>query len=128
MSDGPDIAAAAALAALEALPPGEREPVFAAPWQAQAFALAVALLRQGAFSRAEWAETLGACIREAQAAGDPDTGDTYYHHWLAALERLVQDKGLAGATQLESTRAAWDRAAHRTPHGEPIELQPGDFA
>ena len=63
-----------------------------------------------------------------QAAGDPDTGDTYYRHWLAALERIVAEKGVATRDTLARTRDAWDHAAERTPHGEPIELTPEDFA
>ena len=71
--------------------------------------------------------TLGEEIKRAQAAGDPDTGETYYHHWLAALERLVAAKGLADAQSLARNRDAWERASERTPHGMPIELQPEDF-
>ena len=75
----------------------------------------------------EWAATLGEEIKKAQAAGDPDTGETYYHHWLAALERILANKGLADAQTLTRTRDAWQRACERTPHGAPIELRPGDF-
>jgi len=105
---------------------GER--VFREPWEAQAFALAVTLHRQGVFSWSEWAATLGEEISKAQAAGDPDTGETYYQHWLAALERLIAAKGLAEAHTLARTREAWRRASVRTPHGTPIALQPADFA
>jgi nitrile hydratase accessory protein len=85
------------------------------------------LYRRGLFTWPEWAETLGAEIKWAQAAGDPDVGDTYYRHWLRALERLVTDKGIAQAADLSRYRDAWHRAADRTPHGMPIALQPGDF-
>jgi len=102
-------------------------PVFREPWQAQAFALARSLQERGVFSAPEWAAALGAEIKSAQAAGDPDTGETYYHHWLAALERLVAAKGLADAATLARNREAWRRASLRTPHGAPIVLQPGDF-
>jgi nitrile hydratase accessory protein len=102
-------------------------PVFAEPWEAQAFALAVALHERGAFTWAEWTAALAAEIERAQAAGDPDTGETYYHHWLAALERLVDEKGLADAETLVRYAHAWEHAALRTPHGTPIELQPSDF-
>jgi nitrile hydratase accessory protein len=104
------------------------EPVFREPWEAQAFALAVSLREHGVFSRQEWADTLGDEIRKAQAAGDPDTGETYYRHWLAALERIVAVKGLADPRSLARTRDAWQRACARTPHGTPIELRTGDFA
>ena len=104
-----------------------REPVFREPWEAEAFALAQSLKERGLFSATEWAQTLGAEIKNAQAAGDPDTGETYYRHWLAALERLVAAKGLADARTLHRHREAWRRACARTPHGAPIVLQPGDF-
>ena len=102
-------------------------PVFREPWEAQAFAMALALHARGLFTWPEWAATLGAEIRRAQAAGDPDTGETYYRHWLDALERLVSEKGVAGAEVLARYRDAWDRAADRTPHGQPIELRTDDF-
>jgi nitrile hydratase accessory protein len=102
-------------------------PVFRAPWEAEAFALAVSLNERGVFTWKEWAATLGEEIKKAQAAGDPDTGETYYHHWLAALERIVAEKGLADAGLLAQTRNAWQRACERTPHGTPIELRADDF-
>jgi nitrile hydratase accessory protein len=102
-------------------------PVFDAPWEAEAFALAVSLNERGLFTWDEWAATLGDEIKKAQAAGDPDTGETYYHHWLATLERIVAAKGLADAGLLVRTRDAWQRACARTPHGAPIELAPADF-
>jgi nitrile hydratase accessory protein len=80
------------------------------------------------FTWPEWAATLADEITRAQAAGDPDTGETYYRHWLAALERLVADKGIATRETLDRYRDAWDRAADRTPHGQPIELSRDDFA
>ena len=101
---------------------------FHEPWEAQAFALAVALRERGAFSATEWAAALGEEIKRAQAAGDPDNGDTYYHHWLAALERLVAAKGLADPQILERTQQAWRNACERTPHGMPIELKPDDYS
>jgi len=103
-------------------------PVFREPWEAQAFAMALALHQRGLFTWPEWAATLAAEIKRAQAAGDPDTGETYYRHWLNALERLVAEKGVADAGTLTRYRDAWDHAADRTPHGAPIELLPEDFA
>jgi len=103
-------------------------PVFAEPWEAQAFALTLALHARGLFTWAEWAEALAAQISAAQAAGDADAGDTYYQHWLAALEALVATKGASTASELEHWRNAWDHAADRTPHGQPIVLAEGDFA
>jgi nitrile hydratase accessory protein len=102
-------------------------PVFREPWEAQAFAMTLALHERKLFTWPEWAATLGDEIKKAQAAGDPDTGETYYHHWLRALERIVAEKGMTDARTLDRYYHAWDHAADRTPHGEPIELQPGDF-
>jgi nitrile hydratase accessory protein len=109
------------------IPRNEEGPVFREPWEAQAFALALALNQRGLFSWKEWAATLGEEIKKAQAAGDPDTGETYYRHWLATLERIVAAKGLADAATLARTRDAWQRACARTPHGAPIALRPDDF-
>jgi nitrile hydratase accessory protein len=109
------------------IPRDAEGPVFREPWEAQAFAMALALHERGLFTWSEWAQTLGEEIRRAQRAGDPDTGGTYYRHWLAALERLVAAKGVASTAMLARYRDAWDRAADRTPHGAPIELTPGDF-
>ncbi|MDR6451843.1 nitrile hydratase accessory protein [Variovorax paradoxus] len=103
-------------------------PVFNAPWEAQAFAMTLALHERGLFTWVEWAEALAAQIAAAQAAGDPDTGNTYYRHWLAALEGLVARKGVSSGDELARYRHAWDHAADRTPHGQPIELRGEDFA
>lgn len=109
-------------------PFADNEPVFREPWEAHAFALAVSLHQKGLFSWPEWAEALSTQIARAQAEGDADLGDTYYRHWLAALETLVAAKGASTRPELERYRDAWDNAADRTPHGQPIELQPRDFA
>lgn len=106
---------------------GNASPVFSAPWEAHAFAMTLSLHRAGLFSWREWAHTLAECIRQAQAGGDPDLGDTYYLHWLAALERLVVAKGAGSAAELQRLQRAWAHAAERTPHGRPIELAPADF-
>jgi len=113
--------------AVPGLPLDNEGPVFREPWEAQAFAMAVALHDRGIFTWSEWAETLGAEIKRAQAAGDPDRGDTYYRHWLAALERLVAERGVTDPATLAGYGDAWGRAAERTPHGTPIELAPDDF-
>jgi nitrile hydratase accessory protein len=109
------------------LPRDEGGPVFREPWEAQAFAMALALHERGLFTWQEWAATLAEEIKRAQASGDPDSGETYYRHWLNALERLVAAKGVTDATALARYRDAWDRAADRTPHGTPIELKAEDF-
>ncbi len=97
-------------------------PVFREPWEAQAFALAVELSRAGHFTWDEWASTLALEIKAAQAAGDPDLGDTYYHHWLAALERLASEKGLVLSGDMRDRRDAWEQAFLNTPHGQPVKL------
>ncbi|MDQ1077661.1 nitrile hydratase accessory protein [Pseudoroseomonas cervicalis] len=100
-----------------ALPGSGEEPVFEAPWQAQAFAMTLALHQAGCFAWGEWAETLGAEIARG--------GKPYYEHWLDALERIVAVKGIASEAVLAARREAWARAAARTPHGAPIELAKG---
>ena len=122
--------ATAALEATRAVPGVPRDddgPVFREPWEAQAFAMALALHGRGLFTWREWADTLAGEIKRAQAEGDPDTGDTYYRHWLATLEKLIAAKGVATSEALDRYRDAWDHAADRTPHGSPIELKPEDF-
>jgi nitrile hydratase accessory protein len=120
-------AAQRAAQAVPSIPRDAQGPVFREPWEAQAFAMALALHERGLFTWTEWAATLAEEIKRAQAAGDPDTGDTYYRHWLATLERLVAEKQVASRETLHRYRDAWDRAADRTPHGKPIELKPDDF-
>jgi len=109
---------------LPALPRDEEGPVFQAPWEAQAFAMTVKLHEAGHFTWPEWAARLAAEIRHAQEHGDPDTGATYYEHWLAALERIVAEKGLVSAAELVHRKDEWAAAAAATPHGKPIELPP----
>lgn len=112
---------------LISLPREADGPVFREPWEAQSFALTVALHERGLFTWPEWAAMLSEEIARAQAAGDPDRGDTYYHHWQNALERIVAEKGLTDRQTLTRYHDAWDRAADRTPHGTPIELRADDF-
>jgi nitrile hydratase accessory protein len=102
-------------------------PVFREPWEAQAFAMVLALHERGLFTWNEWAATLADEIKAAQAAGDPDSGETYYRHWLGALERLVAEKQIADGDALTRYRQAWRHAAQRTPHGAPIALADEDF-
>ena len=115
-------------AAVPGIPRGPEGPVFGEPWEAQAFAMTLALHERGLFGWNEWTAVLGDEINRAQASGDPDTGETYYHHWLAALERIVAEKGVTDSEALGRYRDAWEHAAERTPHGTPIELRPHDFA
>jgi nitrile hydratase accessory protein len=104
---------------LPRLPRDETGPVFAEPWQAQAFALALQLHAQGAFAWTEWADTLS---RRLKAAGPQEDGSRYYEHWLDALEDLVTGKQLAAATARAERKEAWAQAYRRTPHGKPVEL------
>ncbi|MET0841203.1 MAG: nitrile hydratase accessory protein [Methyloceanibacter sp.] len=120
-------AALEATKAVASIPRDEDGPVFREPWEAHAFAMALALHARGVFSWNEWAAALADQIKRAQAEGDPDTGETYYRHWLATLEHLVAAKGVATSEALHRYRDAWDHAADRTPHGKPIELTPEDF-
>jgi nitrile hydratase accessory protein len=112
-------------AELPSLPRDDQgSPVFREPWEAQAFAMAVRLHEAGHFTWTEWAAALAEQIRTAQAAGDPDLGDTYYVHWLAALEHLVAVKGLVSVQELVDRKGEWEQAARETPHGKSIELGP----
>jgi nitrile hydratase accessory protein len=111
---------------LQALPPLPRDedgPIFAEPWQAQAFALAVKLSEQGHFTWKEWASALADEIKAAANRGEPDDGSRYYHNWLSALERLVTEKGLTNASALLARKEEWVDAYRHTPHGKPVELR-----
>lgn len=105
----------------------EDSATFREPWQAQAFAMTSALHERGLFAWSEWAQALAAALREAEAAGSPDTNETYYRCWLVALERIASSKSLADEASQLRYRHAWEHAAARTPHGMPIELEPADF-
>jgi nitrile hydratase accessory protein len=120
-------AIAQATSVLPDLPRDDDGPVFREPWEAQAFAMALSLYDRGLFTWKEWAAALADEIKIAQAGGDPDTGTTYYRHWLATLEKMVATKGVTTTATLHRYRDAWDHAADRTPHGKPIELRPEDF-
>jgi nitrile hydratase accessory protein len=115
------------LPAVPGLPRDEEGPVFAAPWQAQAFAMTVALHERGLFTWPEWAQCLANCIVAAPAGAEEEAGDAYYRQWLAALEQMVARKGASTEGELQRYQQAWDHAADRTPHGQPITLQADDF-
>ena len=106
-------------------PQDEQGPVFNEPWEAQAFALVIALHEQGLFSWQEWAAVLSEQIAQAQDGGDPDLGNTYYQHWLAALETISQQKNLSNEDELSRRKSQWHAAYLNTPHGKPIELSAG---
>jgi nitrile hydratase accessory protein len=111
------------LKALPRLPRDEGGPVFAEPWQAQAFSLAVHLSAQGHFTWKEWATALADELRASAERGEPDDGSHYYHCWLAALEHLAVAKRLSDRTALLARKEAWADAYRRTPHGKPVELE-----
>ena len=100
------------------LPKDADGPVFAEPWEAQAFAMAVKLNEAGVFSWGEWADSLGAELKA-------EPGRPYYESWLAALEKLVEAKGVMTGPERLQRIDAWDRAAKATPHGQPIVLSRG---
>jgi nitrile hydratase accessory protein len=119
----PDSAVSAdRLAVLPRLPREKDGPVFAEPWEAQAFALAVKLSEQGHFTWKEWAATLADELKSADDRGEPDDGTRYYEFWLAALERLVTEKGLTNREAMHERKEAWAEAYRHTPHGKPVEL------
>ena len=96
---------------------------FNEPWEAEALALSIFLQENGHFTATEWSETLGEEIRAAQLRGDPDDGSTYYRHVLAALERLVSEKGLTSLEKLHQRRQRWEDAYRHTPHGQAVDLR-----
>ena len=113
--------------ALPLQPRDQDGPVFREPWEAQVFAMAVELHQRGVFTWDEWARLLGRHITTAASAGESDLGDTYYAHWLSALEEIVAEKSVGSLQELIRYQHAWGNAAARTPHGRPIELEPRDF-
>lgn len=112
--------------AVPGMPRDADGPVFAAPWEAQAFALTLSLHERGAFTWKEWAATLAEVIGEVRLRGEADTGERYYEHWLEALERIATRKHLVEDDPLRMRRAQWEDAARHTPHGQPIVLPSRD--
>ena len=113
----------ALLADLPRLPLDKEGPVFAEPWQAQAFALAIRLSEQGHFTWKEWAAALASELKAAADRGEPDDGTRYYEHWLTALEKLVTAKGLTDEAALRQRKEEWTDAYRHTPHGKPVILK-----
>ena len=110
------------LQTVPSIPRDDEGPVFNEPWQAEIFAMTLSLHERGVFSWPEWAEQLTESIKTAQINGDPDLGDTYYLHWLDALEKIVVAKGISESAQLSQLYTDWETAASTTPHGQTIEL------
>jgi len=111
-----------ALNEVQSIPRNDTGPVFREPWEAEAFAMTLALYEKGVFTWPQWAEVLSDEITRAQTQGDPDLGNTYYSHWLAALERIVVEQDITSKQQLTDLYSEWNQAALSTPHGQPIEL------
>lgn len=114
--------ASTVLQAVPSIPRDSEGPVFNEPWEAEVFAMTLSVHEQGMFTWKEWAAMLSESISEAQQQGDPDLGNTYYSHWLTALENMIVHKQIGSRSQLEQLRNDWDHAARHTPHGQPIEL------
>lgn len=107
---------------LPGLPRDEDGPVFKEPWEAKAFALAVNLSEAGYFTWPEWVTVFSREITSAKERSEPDMGDTYYQHWLTALEKICADKDLVGREDGHERKETWRRAYLNTPHGKPIKL------
>jgi len=119
----PDHSTQQSFAELPRIPRDEGGPVFAEPWQGQAFATAVKLSEQGHFTWKEWADALAAELKSAEDRGEPDDGTHYYEHWLRTLEKMVTSKGLADSNSLLERKEAWADAYRHTPHGQPVKLK-----
>lgn len=102
------------------------EPVFEAPWHAQAFALAVHLNEAGFFTWPDWVARFSAGLKAAGLARELNGGDDYFTVWLATLEGLMRDQGHAGTEELAAMKEAWARAYLATPHGAPVHLGAGE--
>jgi len=115
--------AAERFAASPLLPRDAGGPVFAEPWQAQTFALAVQLSAAGHFTWTEWTTALGAQLQAVVGRGEPEESSRYFEHWLAALEQLVAEKKLLDRIALRERKEAWTNTYRHTPHGQPVELR-----
>jgi nitrile hydratase accessory protein len=107
------------------IPGGHAEPVFLEPWHAEIFSLAVALNRKGIFTWSEWVEAFSSAMREIPADEGESPETAYHRRWLAALERLVVQRGLSSRQEMARRKEEWRRAYLRTPHGQPVTLERG---
>ena len=95
---------------------------FDEPWQAELFALTVALSDAGLFGWAEWTRRFGAVLKAHGAGRELDGGADYFAAWLVTLEALLAEKGAAGADEVARVRLAWEEAYLATPHGQPVRV------
>lgn len=109
--------------AIAPLPQKQGEPVFRDSWEAEAYAIGNLLVKEGHLLPAEWMQRMAAAIAQAQAAGDPDCGDTYYLHWCAALESVCFDREWISPDLYQQQLALWAQAIANTPHGVPLALE-----
>lgn len=101
------------------VPRADLAPVFAAPWEASAFAMVLALHRAGRFEWREWVDLLS---QEIGSSAPDQTGALYYERWTRALEKLLGRLGLLDAEKIDARSAAWRAAYLSTPHGQPVLL------
>ncbi|MFG1933877.1 nitrile hydratase accessory protein [Mycobacterium sp. NPDC048908] len=73
-------------------------PQFEHEWQRRAFGLALALSEFGHYPWSEFQQSLIAAIGEWEDSPADGRGDwQYYDHWVAALQKVVDDKRLLTA-------------------------------
>ncbi len=101
---------------------GTPEPAFSEPWHAQLFALTVRLSEEGHFRWPTWAERFSSTLQLHGLDKNLDGGDDYFNAWLVTLEDLLAETGQAGRDEAAATKAAWEAAYRKTPHGEPVYL------
>ena len=100
----------------------EQQQVFAEPWEAHVFAIAVKLSEKGLLKWSEWSDALAEEIKEAKDQGQPDFGNTYYQFWFSALETILLKKNILKKSDIKSRMEQGRRAYLSTPHGNPVKL------
>ncbi len=89
--------------------PAEDDPdlIFAAPWEAKAFAIIVKLAQDGHFSWADWVACFSREVAAATAAAERgEPAPSYYEQWLTAAETLLVERRLTSREQLLAKRFA----------------------
>ena len=95
---------------------------FDEPWQAQLFALTVALNEAGHFAWPDWAAAFGATLKRRGAERAQDGGADYYAAWLETLEGFLDARGHAPTAEALKAKVAWEAAYLATPHGQPVKI------